>query len=105
MTDFPAIITGGGDLAAFLSANKPAVDAALEDAGALLFRGFDMPDSHSFDAAAERLRPDQMQRIQVAVSEYLGNTPDGQLSDVRFDLALVNDRGQVDIRDGAFSHF
>ena len=51
--DFPALITGGGDLAAFLKANKPGVDAALEDAGTLLFRGFDVPDSQAFDAAIE----------------------------------------------------
>ncbi|WP_255548086.1 TauD/TfdA family dioxygenase [Erythrobacter ani] len=55
MTDheFPAIIAGGGDLAAFLSVNKPAVDAALHDAGALLFRGFDVPDPTAFDAAVQ----------------------------------------------------
>lgn len=53
MTDFPAIILGGGDLTAFLSANKPAVDAALDDAGALLFRGFAVPDPLAFDAAVE----------------------------------------------------
>ncbi len=55
MTDseFPGIIAGGGDLAAFLGANKGAVDAALADAGALLFRGFDVPDPHAFDAAVE----------------------------------------------------
>ncbi|MEM6585885.1 MAG: TauD/TfdA family dioxygenase [Pseudomonadota bacterium] len=53
MTDFPAIIAGGGDLASFLKTNKPAVDAALDDAGALLFRGFDVPDAHAFDAAIE----------------------------------------------------
>ena len=53
MRDFPAIITGGGDLASSLKTNKPAVDAALVDAGALLFRGFDVPDAHAFDAAIE----------------------------------------------------
>lgn len=53
MTDFPAIIPGGGDLAAFLRDNKHAVDAALADAGALLFRGFDVPDALAFDAAVE----------------------------------------------------
>ena len=53
MTDFPALIAGGGDLAAFLKANKSAVDAALEDAGTLLFRGFDVPDPLAFDAAVE----------------------------------------------------
>ena len=52
-TEFPAIITGGGDLAAFLGTNKPAVDAALDNAGALLFRGFDVPDPHAFDSAIE----------------------------------------------------
>jgi alpha-ketoglutarate-dependent taurine dioxygenase len=51
MTEFPAIIRGGGDLAAFLASNKPAVDAALADAGALLFRGFDVPNAQAFDAA------------------------------------------------------
>ncbi|KZY29988.1 PII uridylyl-transferase [Roseovarius sp. HI0049] len=61
--------------------------------------------ARSFDAAAERLRPDQMQRIHVAASEYLGNTPAGQLSEVRFDLGVVDDRGEVEIREGAFSHF
>ena len=53
MTDFPVLIAGGGDLAAFLKANKAAVDAALDDAGALLFRGFDVPDPQAFDAAIE----------------------------------------------------
>lgn len=52
-SEFPGIIPGGGDLAAFLDSNKPAVDAALADAGALLFRGFDVPDPHAFDAAVE----------------------------------------------------
>lgn len=51
--EFPATIAGGGDLAAFLSANKRAVDAALAEAGALLFRGFDVPDPLAFDAAVE----------------------------------------------------
>ena len=52
-SEFPGIIPGGGDLAAFLSTNKAAVDAALADAGALLFRGFDVPDPEAFDAAIE----------------------------------------------------
>ncbi len=51
--EFPAIITGGGDLSAFISANKPAVDAALDHAGVLLFRGFDVPDPLAFEAAIE----------------------------------------------------
>lgn len=53
VSEFPGIIPGGGDLAAFLRANKPSVDAALADAGALLFRGFRVPDPQAFDAAIE----------------------------------------------------
>ncbi|AWW75765.1 SyrP protein [Erythrobacter sp. KY5] len=52
-SEFPGIIPGGGDLAAFLAANRGAVNAALADAGALLFRGFDVPDPQAFDAAVE----------------------------------------------------
>lgn len=52
-SEFPGIIPGGGDLASFLLANKGAVDAALADAGALLFRGFDVPGPLAFDAAIE----------------------------------------------------
>lgn len=61
--------------------------------------------ARSFDEAAERLRPAQALRIHAAASEYLGQTPDGQLSEVRFDLALVDDAGRIEIREGAFSHF
>lgn len=50
-SEFPAIIEGGGDLCAILGDNKKVVDAALSDAGALLFRGFDVPDARAFDAA------------------------------------------------------
>lgn len=53
MSEFPGVVPGGGDLAAFLSANKGAVNAALADAGALVFRGFDVPDPRAFDAAIE----------------------------------------------------
>ncbi|ABC62837.1 TauD/TfdA family dioxygenase [Erythrobacter litoralis] len=51
--EFPGIIEGQGDLAGFLSANKAAVDEALDFAGALLFRGFDVPDPQAFDAVVE----------------------------------------------------
>lgn len=53
VSEFPGVIAGGGDLASFLSANKGAVDVALADAGALLFRGFDVPDPMAFDAVIE----------------------------------------------------
>jgi alpha-ketoglutarate-dependent taurine dioxygenase len=52
-TEFPAIIEGSGDLPAFLQENRAQVEARLAGAGAVLFRGFDVPDALAFDAAIE----------------------------------------------------
>ena len=51
--DFPGIIVGEGSLARFVAANKVAIDDALDHAGALVFRGFDVSDAQAFDAAIE----------------------------------------------------
>ncbi|MEL7198842.1 MAG: TauD/TfdA family dioxygenase [Pseudomonadota bacterium] len=53
MTEFPALIAGSGSLAQYLAANKAAVTGVLAQAGAVLFRGFDVPDALAFDAAIE----------------------------------------------------
>ena len=57
------------------------------------------------EAAMARLRPAQMQRIHAAAGEYLGQTPQGQLSEVRFDLAVVDGQGVVTVMENAFGHF
>lgn len=53
MTDsvFPSIFEGSGDLAAHIAAGKTVIDAKLAESGAVLFRGFDVPDAQAFDAA------------------------------------------------------
>lgn len=61
--------------------------------------------ARSFDEAIARLRPDQMQRIHNSASEYLGQLASGQLTQVRFDLAVVDEGGQTQIIQNAFSHF
>ena len=48
---FPSVVTGAGDVAAFIAANKTAIDAGLAQSGSVLFRGFDVPDAQAFDAA------------------------------------------------------
>ncbi|HAU22260.1 MAG TPA: SyrP protein [Erythrobacter sp.] len=47
----PAIVAGSGNLAEHLGRAKRAVDTQLAEKGAVLFRGFDVPDSIAFDAA------------------------------------------------------
>jgi putative endonuclease len=59
----------------------------------------------TFDLAMRRLSSAQMQRIHCAASEYLGQTAEGQLAPVRFDLAIVDGAGAVRILQDAFSHF
>ncbi|MEM6588518.1 MAG: YraN family protein [Pseudomonadota bacterium] len=79
------------------------IDLIFQDAGELVF--VEVKKARSFDAAAERLRPAQARRIHLAALEYLEFAPDGPLSLMRFDLAVCNAAGEVDIREGAFSHF
>ncbi len=50
---FPAIVTGSGDLAAYLAASKARIDEALAESGAVLFGGFDVPTAEEFDTAVE----------------------------------------------------
>jgi len=79
------------------------IDLILRDGDVFVF--VEVKKARSFEAALNSLAEAQMLRIHAAASEYLAQTPKGQLSDVRFDLALVNETGQVKIIENAFSHF
>ena len=48
-------------------------------------------------AAAERLSFAQLARIMSAAEEYIGELPDGLLTPVRFDAALVDSSGAVEV--------
>ena len=52
--------------------------------------------------AAARILPRQIKRLQAAASEYLGTTPGGQNSAARFDVALVDAKGQLEVIENAF---
>ena len=79
------------------------IDLILKDASTYVFA--EVKKAASLDAAIARLRPAQMRRIHLAASEFLGGTPDGQLSDVRFDLVVMDGAGALAILPEAFSHF
>ncbi|MEP2030836.1 MAG: YraN family protein [Paracoccaceae bacterium] len=78
------------------------IDLIARDGEGLVF--VEVKKSGSFERAAEQLRPYQIKRICKSASEYLAHAPRGQLTDVRFDLALVDGRGQVQIIENAFGH-
>ncbi len=52
--------------------------------------------------AAERLSRRQMDRICLAASEYCGTIASGMLTEMRFDAALVDEIGGIEIVENAF---
>lgn len=50
---FPHVVTGSGDGAAWLAENRTHVADALAEQGAVLLRGFDVPDAQAFDALVQ----------------------------------------------------
>ena len=53
--------------------------------------------------AAERIGWRQVQRIWAAAQEFLDGEPRRGLTDVRFDVALVDALGRVEIRQNAYA--
>lgn len=75
------------------------VDLILRDGGDLVF--VEVKHSRSFDSAAARLLPKQVERLMRAAEEFAGGEPKGLLSEMRFDVALVNGKGEVHILENA----
>ncbi len=57
--------------------------------------------SATHGAAAWRVGPRQVRRLFDAAAEYMGSLPDGQDSAVRFDVALVDGTGRVEVVENA----
>lgn len=76
------------------------IDLITRDGDTVVF--VEVKKSKSFGAAAWRLGARQMARICASASEFLAGEPKGQLTDVRFDLALVNGTGAISMIENAF---
>ena len=75
------------------------IDLIVRDGAAVVF--VEVKRSETFARAAEHLTRRQMARIWSAASEFLAGEPGGQDTEVRFDVALVDGRGQIDIIENA----
>ncbi len=75
------------------------IDLVLRKGAAVIF--VEVKKSRSFDAALARLGPSQIDRIFDTASEFLGSQPLGQLTETRFDVALVNAQGQITVMENA----
>lgn len=76
------------------------IDLIVRDGAGLIF--VEVKKSRSLARAAESLSSRQMQRIYASAAEFLGTEPSGSLTDVRFDVALVDGAGDMQIIENAF---
>ncbi|NNE53328.1 MAG: hypothetical protein HKN30_13130 [Sulfitobacter sp.] len=76
------------------------IDLILRDGNGLIF--VEVKQSSNFDRAAESLSARQMQRICACAAEYLESEPLGSLTEVRFDVALIDGHGDTRIIENAF---
>ncbi len=80
--------------------SRGEIDIVARDGDGLVF--VEVKKARDFARAAQRLTRAQMRRIYGAASEFLASEPRGQLTPVRFDVALVDSTGQMQVIENAF---
>lgn len=58
--------------------------------------------SRSFDEALSHITPAQVRRLFATAEDYVGTRPLGNLTDIRFDVALMDQHAQVSVLENAF---
>ncbi|PZX18396.1 putative endonuclease [Palleronia aestuarii] len=76
------------------------IDLILRDGDTVVFVEVKLARSHA--KAAEKVQGPQIARLFDAAEEFLGGELAGTLTEARFDVALVDARGVVEIRENAF---
>ena len=77
------------------------IDLIARRGGDTVFIEVKKSDTHAH--AAAHLGPRQVQRLFDCASEYMGTLPDGQRSSVRFDVALVDAMGRIEVIENALA--
>jgi putative endonuclease len=75
------------------------IDVIANDGDATVFVEVKRARTHAI--AAERVTPRQRERILASASEYMDRLPAGQNSHVRFDVALVDEVGRIEVIENA----
>lgn len=78
------------------------IDLIVRDGAKVIF--VEVKQSRSLQRAVESLSARQMQRIYASAEEFLETEPAGSLTDVRFDVALIDGQGDMQIIENAFGH-
>lgn len=61
--------------------------------------------SRDFSRAAQSLSHRQINRLLAGAASFLAREPKGELTDCRFDVALVNQYGEIDILENALAGY
>ncbi|MBY6002563.1 YraN family protein [Salipiger bermudensis] len=75
------------------------IDLILHDGAGLIF--VEVKKSRSFDRALQRLSSRQIARLLRAGEEFAGTQPLGSLTEMRFDVALMNEQGMIRVMENA----
>ncbi|AJE48546.1 YraN family protein [Celeribacter indicus] len=75
------------------------IDLIFRDGTGFVFVEVKASKTHA--RAAEKLGAGQIARICRSAEDYVGRQPDGLLTDMRIDVALVDGQGQVAILENA----
>ncbi len=76
------------------------IDLITRNAEGVVF--VEVKKARTLARAAERITPRQMERIYASAAQFLENEPKGQLTNVRFDVALVDGQGKWEILENAY---
>lgn len=77
------------------------IDIVARDGDSVIF--IEVKQSRTHAEAAEHLTRRQMDRIYGAAEEFLAGEPRGLMTDARFDVALVDAMGRIEILENAFA--
>lgn len=77
------------------------IDLVVRNGAEVIFIEVKAASTHA--RAAERLGRRQQLRIYDAAAEFLAGEPGGSLTEARFDVALVDGMGRVQILENAFA--
>jgi len=77
------------------------IDLIARDGAEVIF--IEVKKSRSHADAALHLTRQQMGRIMNAAQVFVGSEPQGQATPMRFDVALVDGSGRIEVLEGAFA--
>lgn len=77
------------------------IDIVARDGAEVIFVEVKKAATHA--AAAGRLSRRQIDRLCLSAQLFLEGEPEGQLTPMRFDMALVDAQGRIDIIENAFA--